>query len=135
MEVNVNKRTLVLVAALVVNSIALSAHHSITAIYDIDKLVPLAGVITRVSTANPHLTVDVKETSPQGGETTWTIEMAPSGALKLRGFDLRMLKAGLPVVIESWLRKDGRYEATGRTLVLDGKRFDVGDSVNWPGPK
>jgi|SRR5688572_11601973 len=127
-------RSCVLVAALGLSEVALSAHHSITAIYDVDRLVPLVGVITRVSVANPHLTVDLKDASPNGAETTWTIEMAPPNALKLRGFDPQTLKPGQQIVIESWLQRDGRNEATGRTLVLsDGRRIDVGDSMNWSG--
>ena len=127
-------RSFVLVAALVLGGMTLSAHHSVTAVYDIEKLVTLVGVITRVSVANPHLTVDLKETSPNGSETIWTIEMAPPNALKRRGFDAQMLKPGLQVVIPSWLRKDGRREATARELVMpDGRRIDVGDSLNWSG--
>ena len=122
-------RLFTLVAALVLNGIALSAHHSVTAVYDTGRLVTLVGVITRVSVMNPHLTVDLKETSPDGAETTWRIEMAPTGALKLRGFDAQMLKTGQQVAITSWLQKDGRKEASGRALTMpDGRRFDVGDT-------
>jgi hypothetical protein len=127
-------RSFVLVAALVLSGGALSAHHSVTAIYDVDRLVTLVGVITRVSVANPHLTVDLKDARPNGAETTWTIEMAPPNALKRRGFDPQTLKPGQQIVIESWLQKDGRNEATGRTLLMsDGRRIDVGDSLNWSG--
>ena len=126
------KSKFILVAALALSGVALSAHHSITAIYDIDSLVPLAGVITKVSVANPHLTVDLKDARPSGAETTWTIEMAPPNALKRRGFNPQTLQVGQQIIIESWLRKDGRNEATGRTLVMsDGRRIDVGDSLNW----
>ena len=125
---------LALVAVFGLNALGLSAHHSVTAVYDTGRLVTLVGVITRVSLANPHLTVDLKETSPDGTETTWRIEMAPTGALRLSGFDPQVLKTGQQVVIESWLQKDGRKEASGRLLTLpDGRRFDVGDG--WMNPQ
>jgi len=57
-------RSFVLVAALALSGVALSAHHSVTAVYDTGRLVTLVGVITRVSVTNPHLTIDLKETSP-----------------------------------------------------------------------
>ena len=118
-----------LIAMFGLNGLGLSAHHSVALVYDTGKLVTLVGVITRVSVENPHLTVDLKETRPDGAETTWRIEMAPSGALKRRGFDAQMLKTGQQVVITSWLQKDGRKEASGRALTMpDGRRFDVGDT-------
>ena len=84
-----------------------SAHHSVAEIYDIDKVVPLSGVVT-------------------------SVQVAPPNALRRRRFDPRSLTPGQQVTFESWLRKDGRREATGRTLVTaDGKRVDVGDGLGW----
>ena len=123
---------LALMAVFGLNGLGLSAHHSVTAVYDTGRLVTLVGVITRVSVMNPHLTIDFKETTADGTETTWTVEMAPPNALKRRGFDPQVLKPGQQLAIESWLQKDGRREATGRTIVMaDGRRFDVGDSLGW----
>lgn len=125
-------RSLVLVAALALSGMTLSAHHSVAAVYDTERLVTLVGIITRVTVANPHLTFDLKETSPDG-TMTWTVEMAAPGAMKLRGFDPNMLKPGLQVVVVSWVAKDGRHEATARVLVMpDGQRFEqVGDGMGW----
>ena len=121
-------RSFLLVAALVLSGMTPSAHHSVAAVYDTEKLVTLVGIITKVSLVNPHLTVDLKETSSDGVETMWTVEMAPTNALKRRGFDPQILKVGQQVVIASWLQKDGRKEASGRALTMpDGRRFDVGD--------
>lgn len=121
-------------AALVLNGMTLSAHHAVALVYDTENLVTLVGVITRVSVANPHLTVDLQVTSPDGAETTWRIEMAPTGALRLHGFDPQILKTGQQVTIASWLQKDGRKEASGRFLTMpDGRRFEVGDG--WMNPQ
>ena len=110
----------------------LMAHHSLTATYDTGTLVPLSGVITKVELINPHVKVDLAAKGSGGTVTTWTIEFAPPHALQRRNVELQLLKPGQQVTIESWLRKDGKREATGRTLVTaDGKRLDVGDSLNW----
>ena len=118
----------VIVAAV---SSTLSAHHTLTAIYDTVNVVPLTGIISRVDLVNPHVTVTLESTGPDGRVTAWVVEMAPPGGLKRRSFDMHLLEAGRQVVIESWLRKDGTQgQANGRTLVLpDGRRFDVSD--NW----
>ena len=123
-----NRLLVPVAAALALSGMTLSPHHSVAAVYDTERLVTLVGVIARVSVANPHLTVDLKVTSPDGAETTWRVEMAPTGALKLKGFDPQVIKTGEQVVIESWLHKDGRNEASGRWLTIpDGRRFSVGD--------
>ena len=109
-----------------------SAHHSVAEIYDIDKVVPLSGVVTSVQVVNPHVTVNLDTRDALGNVTTWTIEVAPPNALRRRRFDPRSLTPGQQVTFESGLRKDGRREATGRTLVTgDGKRVDVGDGLGW----
>src|SRR5262245_31470839 len=121
-----------LVVALAVSGVALTAHHSVAVTYDTDKLVSLAGVIQKVEVVNPHVKLDLESTGEDGAATTWTMEMAPPGGLKRKGFDFELIRAGQRVVIESWLRKDGKKEANGRTLVLkDGRRFDVADPGIW----
>ena len=113
-------------------AVTLSAHHSLTATYDIGSLVSLSGVITRVDVMNPHLRVELEAKDAGGRTTKWTIEMAPPHAFLRRNVDVQSLKVGQQVTIESWLRKDGKKEATGRTLVTaEGKRVDVGDSLGW----
>ena len=120
-------------ALVVTSAVALSAHHTVRQVYDAATVVPLAGVVTSVQIVNPHVTVRLEATGPDGRVSTWVVEMAPPGALKRKEFDFQLLSAGRQVVVESWLRKDGQAgQATGRTLVLpDGRRFDVGD--NWDG--
>ena len=111
---------------------AVSAHHSLTATYDIEKLVSLSGVIRRIELMNPHARVDLETPGLDGRAITWTIEMAPPNALVRRNVSLQTLTVGQQVVIESWVRKDGTPEATGRVLVLaDGTRLEVGDSLMW----
>jgi len=112
--------------------VPLSAHHSLTATYDTGTLVSLSGVITRIDVMNPHLRVELDAKEAGGRTAKWTIEMAPPNALLRRSVDVQSLKVGQQVTIESWLRKDGSKEATGRTLVTaEGKRVDVGDSLDW----
>ncbi len=127
-------RSLLLVVVFVVSGAARpSLHHSVTATYDVDRLVVLTGSIARVTVVNPHVKVDLRTAGPDG-VTMWTVEMAPPNALIRKGFDPRSLQAGQQVTLESWLRRDGQPEATCRTLVTaDGARIDVGDALGWTG--
>ena len=129
MKIRVHVLALVIAAS---GAARLSAHHSLTAIYDTGKVVSLTGVIAGVEIANPHVKVILNAKDSSGTVTAWTIELAPNHALRRRGFEAQSLTPGQQITIESWLRKDGTREATGRTLVTaDGKRVDVGDSLNW----
>ena len=120
-------------ALIVTSAVTLSAHHAVRQVYDAAAVVPLAGVVTSAQIVNPHVTVSLEATGPDGRVSTWVVEMAPPGVLKRKEFDFQLLTAGRQVVVEAWLRKDGQTgQATGRTLVLpDGRRLDVGD--NWDG--
>jgi hypothetical protein len=61
-----------LLAVLLVN--AASAHHNMTAMFDLNDKVTLTGTFTKVDWRNPHinLTMDVKDAS--GKVETWQIE-------------------------------------------------------------
>jgi hypothetical protein len=110
---------------------AASAHHSLDA-YDSTHVVSLAGVIRRVEIANPHVMVMLEATGADGKQINWMIELTYPSMLKQRSMDLQLLEVGRAVVIESWLRRDGKPAASGRTLVTsDGQRLDVGDSPGW----
>jgi hypothetical protein len=114
-----------------------AAHHSLDA-YDSARIVSLTGVIRRVEVANPHVTVLLETAGSNGSTTAWTIEMTYPSMFKRRSIDVGLLAVGNQVVIESWLRKDGKPAASGRTLITpDGNRYDVGDMPGWtelPGP-
>jgi Family of unknown function (DUF6152) len=125
-------RWTLLLVLLAAGTVTVSAHHSLTATYDMEGLVSLSGVIRRVEMMNPHATVDLETKGLDGRASTWTIEMAPPYALVRRNVTLQTLGVGQRVVIESWVRKDGTPGANGRVVVLaDGTRLDVGDSLMW----
>jgi hypothetical protein len=107
------------------------AHHSLEA-YDSRHVVSLSGIIRRVDIANPHVLVLLETRGADGGNVSWLIELTYPSMFKRRSIDLQLLEVGRPVVIESWLRRDGKPAASGRTLVTpDGQRFDAGDNPGW----
>lgn len=108
---------------------SLAGHHALTDTYDTTTTVALTGVILKVEVKNPHATLELQSRDARGGIITWVIELAPPAALQRRGVTLEV---GQQVVVESWLRKDGGFEATGRTIVTaDQQRIDVADAMNW----
>ena len=79
---------------------------------------------------NPHASITLKVTGPDGTADSMQIEMAGPSALLRRGFDKAFLSVGDLVTIEAWTQKDPKAGAfaSGRTLILaDGRRFDITD--------
>jgi len=103
-----------LIAALVLTSIPLVAHHSAAAAYDETKKVEAQGAVTKVLVRNPHSWVFLESTDDKGQKIEWQIEMggAPSMA---------WAKDGLPVgavvkVAGHPSRAPGTHGITGATF-------------------
>ena len=103
-----------LIAALVLTSIPLVAHHSAAAAYDETKKVEAQGAVTKVLVRNPHSWVFLESTDDKGQKIEWQIEMggAPSMA---------WAKDGLPIgavvkVAGHPSRAPGTHGITGATF-------------------
>jgi hypothetical protein len=103
-----------LIAALVLTSTPLVAHHSAAAAYDETKKVEAQGAVTKVLVRNPHSWVFLESTDDKGQKIEWQIEMggAPSMA---------WAKDGLPVgavvkVAGHPSRAPGTHGITGATF-------------------
>jgi hypothetical protein len=118
--------TILLTAALALPTLA---HHSLKG-YDQTTVVTLRGIVTEIQWMNPHTSITLAVSNPDGTVFRRQIEMAAPNGLVRKGFDRAFLKIGDPVTLETWMPQDLKTNAkfNGRTLILaDGRRFDVGD--------
>jgi hypothetical protein len=76
-----------------------SAHHSITASYDQERMVTIEGEIVQVLLRNPHSFVQVAVRERGKGEMRYSVEWTASGRLEVQGVTGRTLRAGDRVVI------------------------------------
>ena len=103
------------------------AHHSIEGEYDLTRTVTLTGVVSRVEWVNPHAQLYLDVRRGDGTTLTWSIELAPPNALRLRGLDPSALPQGDRVVVDVWAAKDGSQSASVRAITLsDGRTFSNG---------
>lgn len=72
----------------------LAAHHSIASVYDKDKRTTLAAVVKQQRFVNPHPSIVVEVTTPNGSARTWTLEMDNRWELAELGFNENTLKPG-----------------------------------------
>jgi len=103
-----------------------SAHHSVSAEFDLNKHVTLQGKITKIEWMNPHvyLYVDVRE----GRKTAnWACETAGPHTLERQGWSHDTLKIGDPVTVVGYQARDGSHVASAREVVLaNGRKVFVG---------
>jgi hypothetical protein len=131
-------RTVVIaVAALVVATSIVQAHHSFVAEYDGNKPVKVSGTVTKVEWTNPHIWfyVDVKDST--GKVTNWGFSGGSPGILMRRGIPRNALKAGDEVVVEGFRARDGSNNASGgRVTFADGRQvFTAAAEDKTPGAR
>ena len=105
------------------------AHHSFAAEYDDKKPITLKGTLTKMEWVNPHgwIYVDVK--GADGKVVNWAIEAGAPNALLRRGLRKTDFPAGVEIIVDGFLAKDGSHTANGRSVkMLDGRNFFMGSS-------
>ena len=102
-----NHRTLIALAAAAaligLATIPLTAHHSISAVFDTQKKITLSGELLVVDWVNPHIQLRMKSKNASGAIETWRVEGSPP----------------------SWYRRTGANKATfakhiGETVTING---------------
>jgi hypothetical protein len=113
----------VLIAALVVATVPLSAHHSWPVSYE--KLVTVKGKVTRVAWQNPHpmYTIDVQA---DGKTESWLIGGPAINRMEANGWTMTTIKPGDVVTGIGYQFADGQKIVRLERLILpDGKELKV----------
>src|SRR5207302_8944357 len=80
------KRTLVCVVLCgFMTAGSLLAHHSLAGVYDMKKDMELSGAVESVKFVNPHGSLTVAVTNPDGSTTNWVMTLGSATALAQRG--------------------------------------------------
>ena len=120
-------------AVLLFTAIRISAHHSFAAEYDENKLITVAGSVSKFEWINPHAQLFVDGTDSAGKAGRWKFEMGSPGALEGQGWRKTDLKTGDRIIVEGYAAKDGSNMASARVVKLaDGRRL-FGGSQCTPG--
>jgi hypothetical protein len=109
---------LLLAASLALCSMAVSAHHSFAAEFDINRPVEFRGRVIKVELINPHSWIHLEVTVQNGGKETWMIEGGSPNQLFRRGFTKNSVPIGTELLVSGYQARDGAKRAVGRTLKL-----------------
>jgi hypothetical protein len=109
-------------------SVVCSAHHSLTAEFDLDRPVTLQGTVARVEWMNPHAWFHI-----QTDEGLWAVEVGSPSELIRRGWSRSDLKQGDQVTIQAILAKKLPRTANARSILLpNGKKVFNGRAPEEP---
>ena len=121
----------VVVAAfsLLLAAVPVWAHHAFAAEFDGNKQVKLRGTVSKMEWINPHAWIHLDVKGTDGSVVSWMIELGPPNALLKRGWTKKDVPAGIELIVEGYLAKDGAMRANGRDITFpDGKKLFAGSS-------
>jgi len=117
--------------ALIVPSVPASAHHAFAAEFDVNKLITMTGVVTKVEWTNPHAWLNISVTDAGGAVTVWSLELASPNGLMRKGWTRNSVKPGDKITVMGYEAKDGSKMANTRSVTLsDGRKIFAGSSID-----
>ena len=100
------------------STMALSAHHTISAFYDVTRQATLKGVVIAAEWKNPHSFIHLEATGANGGVAPWDIETQAPYVLRQRHAPLEdQIKPGDTISVTVCVAKDGATKGWLRELV------------------
>ena len=102
------------------------AHHSFAAFFDENKIIKVTGKVTSFRFTNPHGTIALDVTGPDGKVQEWRAETNAPVVLMRRGWARDSVKPGQTVTIEGWVARDGKpYLRLRQAFDANGKRIGL----------
>ncbi len=116
-----------MIAAVFAFALALAAHHSVPAVYDINRTLTIRGVVTKTEWMNPHARFWVDAKNDEGTVSGWEMELPAPNALLREGVRRDFVAPGHPVTVNVFPAKNGSRLAHALVLTLPD-----GSVMNFP---
>jgi hypothetical protein len=108
---------------------SLLAHHSLAGVYDMKKDMELTGAVDSIKFVNPHGSLTIVVTNPNGSTTNWVLTLGSATALAQRGIGKtgpNALHSGDKITVKLWPAKDGSPLGALRTVTMpDGRVIQI----------
>ncbi|MBO9576089.1 MAG: hypothetical protein J7494_10155 [Sphingobium sp.] len=119
--------TSALAASLLLASGLAQAHHSFAAFFDGGQTIKLTGKVTDFRFTNPHGTIGIDVTGPDGKAKHWAAETNSPAVLMRRGWTRASIKPGDTVTLDGWPSRDGKpYLRLRQAFDAGGKAIGQG---------
>ena len=110
-----------------------SAHHS-RAMFDVEKLISVEGVVTEVQWRFPHMWIALEVPGPNGKTESWGFEGAGAAMMVASGISREILKVGNRVkIIAHPPRDSSKRTAEFVGMEVNGKFYSRGTESNIRG--
>src|SRR6266852_3377578 len=125
------KRTLgcVAVGGWLMFSGSLQAHHSLAGVYDMKAEKEVAGTVAKVQFTNPHGSLAVTVTNPDGSTTEWVMTLGSATTLAQRGIGKtgpNALHAGDNITVKFLPARNGSPLGFLKTVIMpDGRVIQI----------
>ena len=105
-------------------------HHAFSAEYDVDLVLEVTGVVTKVEWTNPHVRFYVDVADENGSVTNWDFELQSVNTLTRAGWTRHALQYGDVVTVVGYRARNGsnRANARGSVTKADGTTLFAGDA-------
>jgi hypothetical protein len=123
-------RSLLSAALMAVAAAAVSAHHTASYIYDIEKPVRLKGVVTEVEWKNPHVLLHLDVKGNDGVTVSWLLEARAVYIMRRMGIEQDFIKTGETVDLTACIAKDGSHKGGLQSVGQSGVMTWVGMCAN-----
>jgi hypothetical protein len=112
---------------------ALSAHHS-RAMFDVNQLISVEGVVTNVEWKNPHMWVTLDVPGANGTVESWGFEGSGAASMVAAGISPQILKVGNRVKIIAHPPRDkAKRTAEFMGMEVNGRYYSRGTGSNIRG--
>lgn len=125
------KRLVLLMTMLVSVAIPAWAHHSFSAVFDVDSPVEANGTVTKVEWRNPHAWIYVDVEGEDGIVVNWAFEIGSPNGLRRRGWSRNTVKVGDVISVSGYRARDGSNRANVASITLADGRQITGNSSRY----
>jgi hypothetical protein len=106
---------------------SLWAHHSTSAIFDLQKKITLTGTLMKVNWVNPHINIALHAKGENGAMEDWVFEASPPAWFRSVGINKVDFSKGIGqdiTVVGSPARDGAKYAYLEKITFADGRSFE-----------
>ena len=112
------KLSVLLAAVILVICVPVTAHHSFSAVFDVNTSVAVSGTVTKVEWMNPHAWIYIDVEDDNGGFENWGFELGSPNGLMRRGWTRKSVQVGDTISVAGFRARDGSNRGNVKSIVL-----------------
>lgn len=125
------KLNVLLITAFLSLGITAKAHHSFSAVFDVEAPVNVTGTVSKVEWRNPHAWIYVDVEGEDGNIINWAFELGSPNGLRRRGWTRNTVKVNDVISVSGYRARDGSNRGNIASIKLADGRELTGNSSQY----